>query len=97
MSENHPPTVDSLDMLVPTFIFMLLFAVLTGVSEATIGPAWTYGGDLCADTQNIVVVCGAPPVGLVVAGAIALVATLWITGRIRQKLEEGIDEDSTLP
>lgn len=94
--EKQREYVDTLHLIIPFSIGLIIFvAVLVGL-DAIIGPTLTYGGNLCNGTESIVAVCGVPPVGIFVATGIAVVGAHAINNRIIRRLERTADEHGSV-
>lgn len=96
MSDNRIQYVDSLNLIIPFGIGLTIFVAASAILEAIIGPALTYGGNLCNGTENIVAVCGVPPVGMVVAAGIAVVGTHAINRWMNRNLKRIADEHGSV-
>jgi hypothetical protein len=84
------------DRHIPLIIGTAIFTPVLLMMESIMGPALTYGGNLCTDTDNMVVTCGVPPVGMSAAACIAVIGTFAINRWIKRSLSRIADEHGSL-
>lgn len=96
MNSEKIRRVDSLNIVIPLMIGLAIFIPASLMMEAIMGPTLTYGGDLCTDTENMVVTCGVPPLGMSLAAGVAIVGAHAANRWIKRSLKRIADEHGSL-
>lgn len=69
-----------------------LFAAVLMVLEAAMGPALVYGGSVCAGAGSVAGRCPVPPVGLVIALAVAVFGSGIVIQGTNRLLQRAVDK-----